>query len=403
VRELPTHSFLTASPVRLDAFRTWETNRSGPDGPPAAVPRAPPSIAQSGDRSPRKRGDSDRFRGKHGGNHSDVTPLEAGPPDEGGRGGSANFRRIPTHSVVGTSRGCAMNPLRSMIFTPGHRRDLIEKAIRSGADAVIVDLEDAVAVENKVEARESLADLPSSHVPLYVRVNGPTTEFMWEDVVAAARAGVAGIVLPKAEEPGLLKEISGALTAIEISSGYERGAIGIIPLIESGLGVRQTYEMLVSSDRIESVLFGGGEQGDLVADLGSEWTPDGTGLMLARSQVLLSARAAGIQHPMEAVFMDFRNLDALRVECELARRLGYVGKVAIHPAQVAVINDVFTPAPDVVAYQRKVLAAFEEAEANGSASIAVDGKMVDYAVARVARVIIARAEAAERAGAREQK
>ena len=117
--------------------------------------------------------------------------------------------------------------------------------------------------------------------------------------------------------------------------------------------------------------------------------------MLARSQVLLSARAAGIQHPMEAVFMDFRNLDALRVECELARRLGYVGKVAIHPAQVAVINDVFTPAPDVVAYQRKVLAAFEEAEANGSASIAVDGKMVDYAVARVAKVVIARAEAAE--------
>ncbi len=98
--------------------------------------------------------------------------------------------------------------------------------------------------------------------------------------------------------------------------------------------------------------------------------------------------------------MDFRNLDALRVECELARRLGYVGKVAIHPAQVAVINDVFTPASEVVEYQRKVLAAFEEAEAGGSASIAVDGKMVDYAVARVARVIIARAEAAERASGR---
>lgn len=293
-----------------------------------------------------------------------------------------------------------MNPLRSMIFTPGHRRDLIEKAIRSGADAVIVDLEDAVAVENKEEARESLANLPPSHVPLYVRVNGPTTEFMWEDVVAAARAAVAGIVLPKAEEPGLLKEISGAINAIEISSGHDRGSIGIIPLIESGLGVRNTYDMAVSSDRIESVLFGGGEQGDLVADLGAEWTPDGTGLLLARSQVLLSARAAGIQHPMEAVFMDFRNLDALRIECELARRLGYVGKVAIHPAQVAVINDVFTPAPEVVDYQRKVLAAFEEAEAGGSASIAVDGKMVDYAVARVARVIIARAEAAERANSR---
>ncbi len=137
---------------------------------------------------------------------------------------------------------------------------------------------------------------------------------------------------------------------------------------------------------------------DLVADLGVEWTPEGTGLMQARSQVLLSARAAGVPYPMEAVFMDFRNPEGLRVECELARTLGYVGKVAIHPAQVEVINDVFTPSPEVVEYQRKVLAAFEEAEARGMASIAVDGKMVDYAVARVARGILARADAASRAG-----
>jgi citrate lyase subunit beta/citryl-CoA lyase len=99
---------------------------------------------------------------------------------------------------------------------------------------------------------------------------------------------------------------------------------------------------------------------------------------------------------MEAVFMDFRNPEGLRVECELARTLGYIGKVAIHPAQIPIINDVFTPSPEVVDYQKKVLAAFEEAEANGQASIAVDGKMVDYAVARVARTIIARAEAAAR-------
>jgi citrate lyase subunit beta/citryl-CoA lyase len=100
---------------------------------------------------------------------------------------------------------------------------------------------------------------------------------------------------------------------------------------------------------------------------------------------------------MEAVFMDFRNPDGLRQECELARTLGYIGKVAIHPAQIPIINDVFTPSEEVVAYQKKVLAAFEEAEKQGSASIAVDGKMVDYAVARVARTIIARAEIAARA------
>ena len=294
----------------------------------------------------------------------------------------------------------SMEGLRSMLFTPGHRRDLIEKAIRSGTDAVIVDLEDAVALEAKPQARQLLRDLPSSSVPVFVRTNAAETGMLWDDVLAAGQAGVAGIVLPKAEDPGLLKEIDGALTALEMSSGRERGEMTIIPLIESGLGVRLTYDMGIASPRVRCIMFGGGEQGDLVADLGVEWTAEGTGLLHARSQVLLSARAAGILYPFEAVYMDFRNLDGLRVETELARRLGYVGKVAIHPAQVAVINEVFTPPPDVVEYQRKVLAAFEKAEAEGSASIAVDGRMVDYAVARVARTIIARAEAAERAQAR---
>ena len=296
-----------------------------------------------------------------------------------------------------------MQPLRSMLFTPGHRRDLIIKAIASGTDAVIVDLEDAVALEAKATARELLSDLPESHVPLYVRTNGPETNMMWDDVVAAGQAGVAGIVIPKAEHADLIKELDGALTALERVAGHEHGSVEIIPLIESGLGSRNTYDMAIASDRVECIMFGGGEQGDLVADLGCEWTPEGTGLMYTRSQVLASARAAGIQHPFEAVFMDFHNLEALRVETELARRLGYVGKVAIHPAQVAVINEVFTPAPEVVAYQRKVLEAFEQAEAEGSASIAVDGKMVDYAVARVARTVIARAEAAERASARQNQ
>lgn len=294
-----------------------------------------------------------------------------------------------------------MEALRSMLFTPGHRRDLIEKAIRSGTDAVIIDLEDAVAMEAKADARALLSDLPASHVPLYVRTNGPTTDMMWDDVVAAGKAGVAGLVIPKAEHAELIRQLDGALTVLELDAGHDPGSIEIIPLIESGLGSRNTYDMALASPRVECVMFGGGEQGDLIADLGAEWTADGTGLMYTRSEVLASARAAGIQYPFEAVFMDFRNLDALRVETELARRLGYVGKVAIHPAQVAVINEVFTPTPEVVAYQRKVLAAFEEAEAEGSASIAVDGKMVDYAVARVARTVIARAEAAERAASRQ--
>jgi citrate lyase subunit beta / citryl-CoA lyase len=288
--------------------------------------------------------------------------------------------------------------LRSMLFTPGNRSDLIEKAIRSGTDAVIVDLEDAVPLDSKVAARDALADLPESDVPLYVRVNGAETEFLWGDVVAAGQAGVVGIVVPKAEDADLLRRVSGALTALELTSGREPGGIEIVPLIESAKGVRDADALLASDDRVTSVLFGSGEQGDLVADLGCEWTPDGSGLLYSRSRVLLAARAAGIEQPMDAVFMNFRNNDALRIECELAKRAGYVGKVAIHPGQIPVIHDVFTPTPEEVAYQRKIVEAFEAAVASGSASISVDGRMVDYAVARVARGVLDRAEAAQRHG-----
>lgn len=289
-----------------------------------------------------------------------------------------------------------MDPVRSMLFTPGHRRDMVEKAARSGADAVIVDLEDAVSLSNKPLARANLDDLPLSPVPYYVRTNAADTGLLWDDVGAAGAADVNGIVVPKAEDPQVIRDIDGALSDLERSSNKPEGSLTVIPLIESALGVRLTYEIALASSRVDCVMFGGGEEGDLVADLGAEWTPEGTGLMHARSEVLLSSRAAGVPYPMEAVFMDFRDLDALRVESEIARTLGYVGKVAIHPAQVPVINDVFTPSSELVAHHRKILAAFEEAEAAGEASIAVDGKMVDYAVARVARSVIARAEAAAR-------
>ena len=289
-----------------------------------------------------------------------------------------------------------MNPMRSMLFSPGDRLDMLEKATRSGTDAVIADLEDAVSLDRKTMARENLSSLPDSPVPFFVRTNAADTGMLWDDVMAVRGVDVAGLILPKAEDPAVITRLDGALTVFEREAGREPGSTSLIPLIESALGVRLTFEIASASERVDCVMFGGGERGDLVADLGAEWSPEGTGLMLARSQVLMSARAAGVPYPMEAVFMDFRDLDALAVECEIARKLGYVGKVAIHPAQIPVINEVFTPSPEVVAYHRKLLAAFEEAEADGRASIAVDGTMVDYAVARVAREVLARADAAAR-------
>lgn len=127
-----------------------------------------------------------------------------------------------------------------------------------------------------------------------------------------------------------------------------------------------------------------------------QWEPTGTGLHYARSRVLLAARAAGIPHPIDGVFMNFRDTEALRTESHLARRMGYVAKLAIHPAQVSVINEVFTPTCEEVAHHRAILEAFEKAEAEGTGSIGADGRMVDYAVARTARSVLARAKVGRR-------
>lgn len=281
--------------------------------------------------------------------------------------------------------------MRSMLFVPGNKPELVDKAVASGVDAIIFDLEDSVPEASKALARQNLSQLAVPPVPLFLRVNGGDTAHLWDDLLAAATVELAGVVLPKAEDPSLLQRIDGALTAMEITRGAPRGSTRIVPLIESARGVMATYELCSSTPRIASVLFGSGEEGDLVADLGCQWTPDGIGLLTARASVLLAARAAGVAEPMEAVFMDFKNLDGLRTECLLARRLGYVGKVAIHPQQVAVINDVFTPSAEEVAKNQRIVELFEQALERGAASISVDGRMVDYAVARVARTIVDRA------------
>ena len=286
-----------------------------------------------------------------------------------------------------------MDAVRSMLFTPGHRLDLIAKATRSAADAVIVDLEDAVATGAKDQARSSLYELPDSPIPYFVRVNGVETGLVWKDIVAAVRSGAAGVILPKAEDREVMLEVCGALNALETATGRPVGSTTLIPMIESAVAVERAFEVFNGLPRVQAVMFGSAEQGDLVADLGVEWEPTGTGLHYSRSRVLLAARAAGIANPIDGVFMNYRNPEALRTESRMGRRMGYVAKLAIHPAQVSVINEVFTPTPEEVAHHRAILDLFEEAEAKGIASIGADGQMIDYAVARTARSVLARAEA----------
>lgn len=283
-----------------------------------------------------------------------------------------------------------MRRVRSLLFVPGHKPGMIAKAMASEADGVIVDLEDAVPDDRKLEARAQLAELPDpGGRDVYIRSNGPATDLLWGDLNALTAARPAGVVVPKAELPSDVMRIDGALAAAEDAAGLDHGSIELLLSLESALGLHNAYDMAKASERVVSLVFASGEEGDLVADLGVQWSLAGPELLMARSATVIAARAAGLDFPLDAVYMNIRDLDGLRAEAEFAKRLGLTGKLCIHPAQVPVVNEVFTPSQEELAEQRRILKAFEEALAEGSAAVALDGKMIDYANANRARRILA--------------
>lgn len=283
-----------------------------------------------------------------------------------------------------------MRRVRSLLFTPGHKPAMIAKAMTSDADGVIIDLEDAVPDDQKLNARAELATLSApGEREVFVRINSAATDRVWGDINAAAAARPAGILLSKAERPEDVTRVDGALLAAEEAAGVGSGSTELLLLVESALGLRNAYDMARASDRVVSLIFASGEEGDLVADLGVQWSLAGPELLTARSQVVIAARAAGLDFPLDAVHMNVQDLDGLRSEAEFAKRLGLTGKLCIHPAQVPIVNEVFTPSQQEVAEQRRILAAFEKALAEGSAAVMLDGRMVDYANANRARRILA--------------
>jgi citrate lyase subunit beta/citryl-CoA lyase len=283
-----------------------------------------------------------------------------------------------------------MRRVRSLLFVPGHKPSMVAKAMASEADGVIIDLEDAVPDDHKLEARSQLAELPDpGGRDVFVRTNGPATDLLWGDINALAAARPAGLLLPKAELPSDVLRIDGALLAAEEAAGLDPGSIDLLLSLESALGLHNAYEMARASERVVSLVFASGEEGDLVADLGVQWSLTGPELLMARSQTVIAARAAGLDFPLDAVYMNIRDLDGLRTEAEFAKRLGLTGKLCIHPAQVPIVNDVFTPSQEELAQQRRILEAFDRALAEGSAAVQLDGMMIDYANAKRARRILA--------------
>jgi citrate lyase subunit beta/citryl-CoA lyase len=273
------------------------------------------------------------------------------------------------------------------LYVPGDAPDRFDKAVACGAGAVILDLEDAVAAAAKDDARAAVAAwVRRPHGPwpeVWVRINSGGRGD--DDVRAVGAAGLTGICVPKVAGRADLEPLDAVLAEVEARDGVPQGSVAVCPLVESAAGLLDAAAV-ARGPRVRHLQLG---EADLVADLGVDLEPDGTQLLFARSLVVAASAAAGITPPLAPVSTDFRDLAALERSTEQLRRLGFVGRACIHPRQVPVVTAVFIPDPAAVEAAGDVL---ERLEAGGS-GIAVDrhGRMIDEAVARQARRVLARA------------
>ena len=291
-----------------------------------------------------------------------------------------------------------MELLRSLIFVPGNRANMLERALGFNADIIMVDLEDSVPPAEKSAAR----DLAAKWIPalrragkrVMARANSLDTGLTHDELAAVLSPDLYGVSVGKTESAWDLKEIERIITPLEASAGLEYGQIKIIPWIESARAVINVHDMAAASPRIVGIAFGAE---DYTNDMGIQRTDAGEEVYYPRAAVAVAARAAGIA-ALDSPYVAFRNPEGLLQDAGVARQLGYTGKFAIHPSQIETINKAFSPLDEDVAYARQVVAAWNEAESAGRGSLALDGKMVDVPVVKRAQNLLALAKAIHEAG-----
>lgn len=266
---------------------------------------------------------------------------------------------------------------RSFLFAPGNDERKLRKALSSGADAVVADLEDAVTPAEKRAARalavRVLAEADGDVLRL-MRVNAAGSEWIADDVEAVGSAGLDGLVLPKAEAASV-----GAVEGL---------GLPVVAIVETPAGLRGAFE-LATTQAVEALVLGAI---DLGLALGLEPREDGLELLFARSSLVVDSAAAGLRGPIDQVWTTLRDDAGLQRDCALARSLGFRGKACIHPEQVPVVNDAFSPSGDELARARDIVRAFEDAAANGRGAVAFDGEMIDLPVVERARQLLADAK-----------
>ncbi len=288
-----------------------------------------------------------------------------------------------------------MPPHRSYLFAPGNNARRAGKALTLDADAVILDLEDACPVAEKVATREVV--VAALQAPRrcagYVRVNPISTPFGFGDVLAVVRRGVDGLVVPKIETADELKTADWLLAQVEREQGLAAGSLDLVPIVETARGVANVAAIAGAGTRVRQLAFGAG---DFTLDMNLAWSAEEAEFAPYRSALVLASRAAGLAPPVDTVWVDLQDADGFARSAARARDMGFSAKLCIHPAQVAATNAAFTPTPEQVARARRVVDAFAEAERAGSAAIQLDGQFIDYPFLYQARRVLATMEQLQR-------
>jgi citrate lyase subunit beta / citryl-CoA lyase len=281
---------------------------------------------------------------------------------------------------------------RTQLFVPGNKPSFLPKAAASGADAVILDLEDSVPPAARPDARAGLTDAVASlrgsaGQSVLVRVNADVD--LARDVEAAVTAGADGVLVPKVEDPERVRLVDALVSSAERACGRPRGTVEVQLLVETPRGLLRVSDIADAGARTTALMLG---TEDLAAELEVDPADEQFDLRWAHGLVLCAARAHGLApYGLLRSLAEFRDLPALARDARAARAFGYVGALCIHPAQVPVLADAFSPSAEQLAHAQRVLDALAEDERNGTAAVSVDGRMVDTPMATRARRLLARA------------
>ncbi|KAB2336211.1 CoA ester lyase [Cytobacillus depressus] len=287
-----------------------------------------------------------------------------------------------------------MKPIRSMLFVPGSKPNWFSKIPSYNSDAIILDLEDSVPVNLKSEARnyvaKAIAPLKEQVQRVYVRINRGPYGFDIDDLNAIVQPELEGILIPKINGPEDVDTLSSIVSEIEYNKNMEIGSTKFIATLETARSIYLAYEIAMK-DRVIGIAGVSPKNGDVSRSVGYQWTPEGLERLFIRSKVILAARAANVI-PIGGLWQDIHDLKGLKEAALFNRQLGFLGEVVVHPSNVSIINEVYSPSNEEIAYYKGIIEAFETALKEGAGAVLYEGEHIDYAHVNTAKQMLKFAE-----------